>query len=83
MIDQQDTIPAEKDGKYQFMLSYSGREVSCEVEKEQQTLHVKIDNNLEAELQIQGDGTLTQTEGTQLPDSSIEFIKKQVLGNKV
>jgi hypothetical protein len=83
MIDSQDTIPAEKDGKYQFMLSYSGREVTCEVEKEQQILHVKIDNNLKAELEIQDDSTITQTEGSSLPESSIEFIKKQVLGNKV
>lgn len=80
MIDSQDTTPAEKDGKYQFQLNYSGREVSCLVEKEQQMLHVKIDDNIEAELKINNDGTLTQTSGATLPDSSIEFIKKQVLG---
>ncbi|MDB5116095.1 MAG: hypothetical protein JWQ79_1587 [Mucilaginibacter sp.] len=80
MIDPQDIKPAEKDGKYQFQLSYSGREVPCLVEKEQQMLHVKIDNNIEADLQINNDGTLTQTNGAPLPDSSIDFIKKQVLG---
>ena len=79
MIESKDTIPAEKDGKYQFQLNYSGREVPCLVEKEQQMLHVKIDNNLEAELKINNDGTVTQTGGTQLPDSSIDFIKKHVL----
>ena len=83
MIENQDTIPAEKDGKYQFQLNYSGREVTCLVEKEQQTLHVKIDDNIEAELKINSDGTLTQTSGTTLPDSSIDFIKKQVLGLQV
>lgn len=80
MIESQDITPAEKDGKYQFLLNYSGREVSCLVEKEQQMLHVKIDNNIEAELHINNDGTLTQTAGATLPDSSIDFIKKQVLG---
>jgi hypothetical protein len=80
MIDPQDTIPAEKDGKYHFQLSYSGREVSCLVEKEQQMLHVTIDNNIEAELEIHNDGTVTQTDGATLPESSIEFIKKQILG---
>ncbi|TSJ43641.1 hypothetical protein FO440_05485 [Mucilaginibacter corticis] len=80
MIETKDTIPAEKDGKYQFQLNYSGREVTCQVEKEQQTLHVKIDDNLEAELKINNDGTVTQTGGAQLPDSSIDFIKKHILG---
>ena len=83
MIDSQDTTPAEKDGKYEFKLFYSEREVVCKVEKEQNKLHVNIDNNIDADLQINEDGTLTQTGGTKLPDSSIEFIKKQILGTKV
>jgi hypothetical protein len=83
MIDPQDTIPAEKDGKYEFKIYYSGREVACRVEKEQNVLHVHIDDNLDAELQINENGTITQTEGAVLPASSIEFIKKQVLGNEV
>jgi hypothetical protein len=83
MIESQDTKPAEKDGKYQFELHYSGREVKCLVEKEQQTLHVKIDDNLDAELKINADNTLTQTSGTTLPDSSIDYIKKKVLGLEV
>jgi hypothetical protein len=80
MIESKDTIPAEKDGKYQFQLNYSGREVPCLVEKEQQMLHVKIDDNLDAELKINKNGTLTQTGGAHIPDSCIDFIKKQVLG---
>ncbi|HTH82884.1 MAG TPA: hypothetical protein VL490_08100 [Mucilaginibacter sp.] len=83
MIEPKDTTPAEKDGKYQFQLSYSGREVTCLVEKEQQMLHVNIDHNMNAELRINNDGTVTQTGGTQLPDSSIDFIKKHVLENEV
>ena len=83
MIESKDTTPAQKDGKYQFQLSYSGREVTCLVEKEQQMLHVNIDHNINAELRINNDGTVTQTGGTQLPDSSIDFIKKHVLENAV
>jgi hypothetical protein len=80
MIESNDTTPAEKDGIYKFELYYSGRNLDCQVIKEQQMLHVKIDNNLESELKINNDGTLTQTEGATLPDSCIDFIKKQVLG---
>ena len=81
MTNAPDTIPAEKDGKYKFTISYSGREVSCQVEKEQQMLHVIIDDNLNAELKINNDGTVTQVEGASLPESSIDYIKKQVLGH--
>jgi hypothetical protein len=80
MIESKDTIPAEKDGIYRFELHYSGRDLPCQVIKEQQMLHVKIDDNLESELKINNDGTLSQTEGAALPDSCIDFIKKQVLG---
>jgi hypothetical protein len=83
MIELKDTTPAEKDGKYQFELHYSGREVNCLVEKEQQMLHVTIDDNITAELKINNDNTLTQTGGTSIPDSSIDFIKKKVLGLQV
>ncbi|MDB5011193.1 MAG: hypothetical protein JWQ06_1982 [Mucilaginibacter sp.] len=83
MIDSQDKTPAEKDGKYEFKLYYSEREVTCRVEKEQDKMHVSIDNNMDAELQINEDGTITQIEGATLPASSIEFIKKQVLGTEI
>ena len=83
MIDIQDKTPAEKDGKYQFKLFYAEREVVCKVEKEQNALHVSIDDNINAELKINADGTLTQTEGSPLPASSIDFIKKQVLGHNL
>ena len=80
MIDTQDITPAEKDGKYEFKIFYSGREVACRVEKEQNTLHVNIDDNINATLKINADGSLTKTEGNDIPDSSIDFIKKQILG---
>lgn len=77
----QDTIPAEKDGKYKFTINYSGREVSCQVEKEQQMLHVTIDDNLNAELKINSDGTVAQVDGAPIPESSIDYIKKQIFGH--
>ena len=83
MTDPQDITPAKKDGKYEFKLFYAEREVTCRVEKEQNRLHVNIDNNINAELQINDDGTMTQTDGTKLPPSSVEFIKKQILGHRV
>ncbi|MES2378345.1 MAG: hypothetical protein V4553_17265 [Bacteroidota bacterium] len=83
MIELKDTTPAEKDGKYQFELHYSGREVNCQVEKEHDILHVIIDDNIISELKINSDNTLTQIGGSNLPDSSIDFIKKKVLGLQV
>jgi hypothetical protein len=81
MTSDQDTIPAEKDGKYKFTLSYSEREVSCQVEKEHDKLHVIIDENLNAELRVNADGSVTQIEGAPIPESCINYIKKQVLGH--
>jgi hypothetical protein len=79
MIESKDTTPAEKDGKYRFEIHYSGRDVSCVVEKEQQMLHVTIDENRTAELKINNDGSITQVEGATMPESSIDYIKKHVL----
>lgn len=79
MIEFKDTTPAEKDGKYRFEIHYSGRDLTCLVEKEQQMLHVIIDDNLTAELKINNDGSITQVEGAALPESSIDYIKKHVL----
>lgn len=81
MTEAKDTQPAEKDGKYQFIISYSGREVTCQVVKEQQTLQVTIDGNLHGELKLNADGTLVQVDGAPLPESSIDYIKKQIFGH--
>jgi hypothetical protein len=80
MIEEKDTTPADKDGKYEFQMHYSGREVSCRVEKEQNKLIVHIEDNIEAELTIQDDGCVVQTGGNELADSAIEYIKKRILG---
>ena len=80
-MSTQDTIPAERDGKYKFTISYAEREVSCQVEKEQNILHVVIDESLKAELKINNDGSLEQIEGSPIPDSCINYIKKQILGH--
>ncbi|MFD0765946.1 hypothetical protein ACFQZI_13875 [Mucilaginibacter lutimaris] len=80
MIEEKDTTPADKDGKYEFEIHYSGREVACHVEKIQNKLMVRIDNNIEAELTIQEDGCLVQTGGNDLADSAVDYIKKRILG---
>lgn len=80
MIEPKDTKPAANDGKYLFEINYAGRDLNCEVVKEHEALHVTIDGNLNAELKINSNNTLTQVGGAQLPDSSIDFIKKKVLG---
>jgi hypothetical protein len=68
------------DGIHEFSMQIGGRELTCRVEKDGGKLKVSIDNNMTAELEVHWDGTITQTSGNTLPDSNIEFIKKQVLG---
>ncbi|RWY49287.1 hypothetical protein [Mucilaginibacter gilvus] len=80
MIDEKDTHPADKDGKYEFIIHYSGREVPCTVVKEQNKLNVCIEDNISSELTLNDDGTLIQTGGTDLADSAVEFIKKRIIG---
>ncbi len=80
MIDEKDTHPADKDGKYEFTIHYSGREVPCTVVKEQNKLTVCIEDNIQSDLTLNDDGTVVQTGGTDLPDSAVEFIKKRILG---
>ncbi|OOQ58627.1 hypothetical protein [Mucilaginibacter pedocola] len=80
MIDEKDTAPAEKDGKYEFVIHYSGREVPCTVVKEQDKLIVTIEDNITAELTHNADGSLVQTGGTDLADSAVDFIKKRIFG---
>ncbi len=75
-----DITPAEKDGKYHFIISYSERELPCEVEKEQDILRVTIDKILHSDLKINKDGSVEQVQGAPIPASTIEYIKKRVLG---
>ncbi|WDF54975.1 hypothetical protein [Mucilaginibacter sp. KACC 22063] len=78
MADNTNNTP---DGKQEFTMNYSERELSCTVEKEGNILHLHIDNNINADLEIQQDGTLVQTSGPELPPSNIDFIRKHVLGH--
>ena len=83
MIETQDKTPAEKDGKYEFKLSYAERELTCQVIKDHDILHVHLENNMDATLKLNPDGSLTQTDGATLPQSSIDFIKKHIFGPNV
>jgi hypothetical protein len=80
MIDEKDTSPAPNDGKHEFDIYHAGRELKCTVIKEQDKLSVCIDDNINAELTLQSDGSLTQTGGNDLPESSVEYIKKRIFG---
>jgi hypothetical protein len=73
-----DSFKNTTDGKHEFTINYSERELTCHVEREGDTLHVHIDNNMNAVIELLPDGTVQQTSGD-LPDSIIEFIKKQVV----
>ncbi|MDT3403895.1 hypothetical protein [Mucilaginibacter terrae] len=74
-----DSFKNTTDGKYEFTINYSERELTCHVVREGDTLHVRLDNNINAVIELQPDGTAIQTSGDELPASSVEFIKKQVL----
>jgi hypothetical protein len=75
------TTDNSANGKYEFTINYSERELTCHVEREGNTLHLHIDNNMNADLEIQPDGSLQQTSGQTLPPSTLEFVKKEVLGH--
>lgn len=74
-----DSFKNTTDGKYEFTINYSERELTCHVVREGDTLNVHLDNNINAVIELQPDGTAVQKSGDELPASSIEFIKKQVL----
>ncbi|WP_374951823.1 hypothetical protein [Mucilaginibacter sp.] len=80
MIDEKDTAPAANDGKYEFQLHYSGREVPCTVVKEQNKVSICIEDKINAEITVQPDGAWVQTGGNDLPDSAVDYIKKRILG---
>lgn len=69
---------AGQDGLYEFTMQVDGRELTCHAEKRGDRISVKIDNNTSAELELHWDNSVAQLSGN-LPDSQIEFIKKQVL----
>lgn len=79
---QNNGTTAGQDGQYEFTMQYGGRELTCLVEKNQDKLSVHLDNNIDAELELHWDGTISQISGTTLPDSNIDFIRKQVMGHE-
>jgi len=83
METTQNTAPNNgSNGNYAFTINYSGRELECRVEKDDDILNVEMDN-FSAKLQIEPDGGIHQIGGNALPGSAIEFIKKEVLGHAV
>ncbi|MDB5135515.1 MAG: hypothetical protein JWP37_2118 [Mucilaginibacter sp.] len=80
MTNTENKTTAGTEGVHEFSMQYGGRELACRVVKEGDKLRVSIDNTLFAELETHWDGTITQVSGNTLPESNIEFIKKQVLG---
>lgn len=83
METTQNTAPVNgNDGVYTFTINYAGRELECRVEKNDDILDVHMEN-LDAKLQVEPDGTVHQIGGNTLPESNIEFIKKEVLGHEV
>jgi hypothetical protein len=74
-----DNLKNTSDGKYEFTINYSERELTCHVEREGNTLHLRIDNNINADLELQPDGTAIQTSGPELPQSNIDYVRRMVL----
>ena len=73
-----DSFKNTTDGNYKFTINYSERELTCHVERKGDILHVHMDNNMNAEIELLPDGTAVQISGDELPASNVEFIKKQV-----
>jgi len=80
MNDTKSSATTGRDGNYDFTMHVDGRELSCHAEKKGDRISVNIDNNTTAELELHWDNTISQLSGN-LPDSQVEFIKKEVLGH--
>lgn len=74
-----DSFKNTTDGKFEFTINYSERELTCHVEREGDTLHLRIDNNITADLELRPDDTAVQTSGPELPQSTIDYIRRMVL----
>jgi hypothetical protein len=70
------------DGVQEFTINYSEREITCRVDREGDILHLHMDNNMNADLEIQPDGTLKQVSGDELAQSNIDYICRRVLSDK-
>ncbi|QQL49266.1 hypothetical protein [Mucilaginibacter ginkgonis] len=65
----------------EFKLEYSGQELSSTVTREGNIFHLHVDNNIDADLELKEDGSLVQISGPELPLSSVDYIRKRVLGH--
>ena len=74
-----DSFKNTTDGKYEFTLNYSERELTCRVEREGDILHVQIDNNMTADLELLPDSTVRQISGDEIPQSNLDYIRRMVL----
>lgn len=74
-----DSFKNTTDGKYEFTINYSERELTCHVEREGDILHLRIDNNINADLELRPDDTAVQISGPELPQSSIDYVRRMVL----
>lgn len=74
-----DSFKNTTDGKYEFTINYSERELTCHVEREGDILHLRIDNNINADLELRSDDTAVQISGPELPQSSIDYVRRMVL----
>lgn len=77
-----DSFKNTTDGKYEFTINYSERELTCHVEREGDILHVYIDNNIQADIELQPDGSAVQLSGSELPESNIDYIRRMVLDDQ-
>ena len=81
MDDTKNPATTGEDGIYEFTMQVDGRELTCHAEKKGDRISVQIEDNNSAELEVHWDNRVTQVSGN-LPDSQVEFIKKQVLGHE-
>jgi hypothetical protein len=65
--------------QYHFDINYSERLISCTAIKKGNQVSLHMDNNMNAELEIQPDGNLKQISGNEIPASSLQFVAKHII----
>ncbi|WP_462267453.1 hypothetical protein [Mucilaginibacter sp.] len=65
--------------QYTFTVNYSERELTCHVIKKGNQVSLHMDNNMNAELELQPDGNLKQLSGDEIPASNLQFIAKHII----
>jgi hypothetical protein len=82
-MSNQQTNSANGNHSYLLTISYNDRELPCYVDWIDDRLNVTIGDDLQAVLQIEADGDLEQVSGNKLPESTISFLKKEILQKPV